>query len=63
MEQLINDERKIMGSMKETDIKTDIAKRLRITENRLDQVKLYFEMGYTIVRQAKTHSSLRYHIG
>ena len=38
VEQLINDERKFMGSMKEADIETSIAKRLRVTENRLDQV-------------------------
>ena len=38
IEELINDERKFMGSNTEEKIENSLAKRLRVTENRLDQV-------------------------
>ena len=38
IEELINDERKFMGSNTEEKIEKSLAKRLRVTENRLDQV-------------------------
>ena len=37
MEELINDERKFMGSNTEEKIEKSLSKRLRVTENRLDQ--------------------------